>query len=108
MTQTTPIASSSQFDVVLVANELLTNAIGYGRGGRVRLEVRIEGAGVTIKVSSRGAASAVPPVESWAIPDPEAQSGRGLGIVRALCEQVEVVDADGWLSVECRLGTMSP
>jgi len=78
-------------DMELVTSELVTNAIVHpaSAAGPVRLEVEASDK-VTIAVSNVGSISAIPPIEQWRPAPPFALSGRGLGIVRRLCDEVSV------------------
>jgi anti-sigma regulatory factor (Ser/Thr protein kinase) len=65
-------------DVVLVLNELVTNAIEHGHRGvasPVRIDVDIRAADLGLTVIDRG---------SWVDDPPQAHRGRGLDIARAL------------------------
>ena len=91
-------------DMELVASELVTNAIIHPVGGPthvVHVEVEVADA-VTLSVSNVGPAAAIPPVEQWQPAPPLAMSGRGLGIVRRLCDAVAVRQVDDRAVVTCR------
>ena len=45
-------------------------------------------------VSNVGPSAAIPPVEQWRTVPPQSRSGRGLGIVRRLCDAVAVLEID--------------
>ncbi|MBR7827811.1 ATP-binding protein [Actinospica sp. MGRD01-02] len=77
-------------EATLVASEVLTNGCRYG-GGRVRVRARISSQRMTLKVSTPA-----PWRDPEAQPDVDAESGRGLEIVRALAESVSIAaDPDG-------------
>jgi anti-sigma regulatory factor (Ser/Thr protein kinase) len=95
-----PVAS----DVELVVSELGANAVEHGVGDEFT---------VTIDVSRRrwlavsvtcvsDAAPALRAWRTWAIAPPDARSGRGLGIVRRLMDDVDVEARNGRLTVRCR------
>ena len=93
-------------DIELVTSELVTNAIIHpepvpGRVGTVFLDVTLTDA-VVLSVANVGSASAIPPVESWLLAPPLAPSGRGLGIVRRLCDLVSVEQDGDRAVVHCR------
>lgn len=99
------VEPSSTMDVVLVVNELVTNAIDHGSGGRVRIELVAWEDELRVRASNavRGGGADVPDVDAWALPPVDAPSGRGLGIVRALSRSVRVGVDEGWLTVECHV-----
>lgn len=96
------LSPSQQMDLTLVANELVTNAIEHGAGGRVRLEVCAEPGGVDVTASSAIGDELPRPVQEWSRPEAMAPSGRGLAIIRELCESVYVREDDGRLVITCR------
>lgn len=79
--------------VVLAVSELVTNAVRYGRP-RVSLDLRRQAEQVRVEVHDGDPGE--PPAVSGEVP-PDAESGRGLGIVRALADDVSVeqVPEDG-------------
>jgi anti-sigma regulatory factor (Ser/Thr protein kinase) len=91
-------------DLELVTSELVTNAIIHPDGSDtdlVRVEVEASDV-VVISVANVGSAAAIPPVDAWLPPPPLAVSGRGLGIVRRLCDAVSVEQRDDLTVVTCR------
>ncbi len=83
-------------DIELVVSELVTNAIIHPPvvdGDVVRVEVGVA-EDVVLTVSNIGSATAIPATDIWVLAPPEAASGRGLGIVRRLSDEV-VVDQVG-------------
>ena len=88
-------------DVELVASELLTNAVEQSPTVDVRAIVRRHGARVSLTVANRRSRSAPPPPDTWPEHDSTGERGRGLAIVAALSERVEVDDADGWTTITC-------
>lgn len=93
-------------DMELVTSELVTNAIIHpeatsGRVGTVAVDVELNDA-VVLLVSNVGPAGAIPPVDSWQPAPPLAASGRGLGIVRRLCDVVSVEQDGDRAVVRCR------
>jgi len=96
-------------DVRLVASELVTNAIMHGRPvGAVDVHVELpRRAEVVLEVSNDGPVAGIPPVADWAPAPALAPNGRGLGIVRRLCDAVEVRGNDHVATVVCRRGWYS-
>ncbi len=91
-------------DVELVVSELATNAIEHGTGDELTVEVdvaRPQWLQVSITCVSE-AAPALRAWRTWAIAPPDARSGRGLGIVRRLMDDVHVESRDGRMTVRCR------
>ena len=83
-------------DAELVASELLTNAVEQRPDGAIEVVVRHHPPAVTLAVSHPSGDGHLPPVETWpSLPDAAGSRGRGLPIVAALTERVEVErDAD--------------
>lgn len=78
--------------VILAVSELVSNAVQHGPPTEIRVEVDVEGDEIELRVRQRAEARAVPVPESWHLPDDPAQtSGRGLAIVAAVSDSVEVV-----------------
>ena len=98
----------------LAASELVTNAFEHCTSGIVTLDVSIAGEAVVLTVTSPGSNTArgIPPVNAWRVSPPTHPSGRGLGMIRRIADEV-VVDAgagpDGrhWQVVSVRLTTES-
>jgi serine/threonine-protein kinase RsbW len=93
-------------DLELVTSELVTNAIVHPRPtGRsdvvVHVHVDVSDA-VVLSVANFGAANAIPAVDQWHPASPAALSGRGLGIVRRLCDEVAVEQRGELAVVTCR------
>lgn len=90
-------------DLELIASELITNAIVHPRTVpdavvQVRVEVTDQ---VLMTVANVGLAGAIPPVAAWVPAAPEAVAGRGLGIVRRLCDDVAVEQRGELAVVSC-------
>ncbi|MFJ6212887.1 ATP-binding protein [Streptomyces sp. NPDC092296] len=85
-------------DAEIVVSELVTNAVRYGRG-TVSLALALAGEQLRISVSD---GSPELPVRA-AGPDDEAQGGRGLLIVEALCDGLRVTPRPAGKTVSCRL-----
>ena len=90
-------------DVELVVSELATNAIEHGAGDELVVEVDVTRAWLEVAVTCvSDAAPALRAWRTWAIAPPDARSGRGLGIVRRLMDDVHVETRDGRMTVRCR------
>jgi serine/threonine-protein kinase RsbW len=88
-------------DMKLITSELVTNAVVHGPRGTINIEVDA-GDDIILTVSNEGPAQAIPPIDQWRTVSPLAPSGRGLGIVRRLCDDVAVLEIDGSTVVVCR------
>ena len=95
------VSSTVVDDIELITSELVTNAVVHGRHGSIGVEVDTEGE-IVVTVSNLGPANAIPPIEEWRAASPLAPSGRGLGIVRRLCDDVAVLEIDDATVVVCR------
>ena len=87
------VSSTVIDDMELVTSELVTNAVVHGREGSIGVEVDADGE-IVVTVSNIGPAQAIPPIDEWRTVAPHARSGRGLGIVRRLCDAVAVLEID--------------
>lgn len=87
-------------DLELVSSELVTNAIEHGSGRAVDVIVRYDGtAVVSLSVTSRGNPDKVDPTDEWQIAGADSITGRGLGIVRMLVDNVDVHRNDQELTI---------
>jgi len=91
-------------DLELLTSELVTNAIIHPDATASQVVVvEVEAADtVVISVSNVGSAAAIPPVDDWQPAPPLAVSGRGLGIVKRLCDSVSVEQRGDLTVVSCR------
>ena len=94
-------------DFQLVVSELATNAIDYG-DENMPFIVRIDTANPewwTIEVLGGQSAKSdqIKSPADWKVATSDKFSGRGLGIVRALMDEIDAKDVDGVVQVTCRL-----
>jgi len=100
--------------VVLAFSEALTNAINHGStpGAAVAVEIVARGARVRIRVRDRGRRGhACPPGAPAAAPPPSSEHGRGLMIMAALSDRLEIVRTRRGTEVRLafrRPGTLRP
>ena len=80
-------------DLQLIVSELFTNAVEHGTSEAVEVVVAQRPEWVSVTVDSRGPTPDVGPVPEWRVADAEALSGRGLGIVRELADDL-IVERD--------------
>lgn len=94
---------------VLVVSELASNAVEAAPGHPFAVTLRrLSGTSATIRVANRADRSTPPPRSDWRPPDPLAPRGRGLSIVAAVCQQVDVeYPADGEVAIVASLGEPS-
>jgi len=91
-------------DFELIVSELVTNSVQYGSGAEIVVGVdAVTDGWFTVSISS-GVDGALPPLDpsSWTVADAEMRSGRGLGIVRFLADDLSVAVNDGRLVIVCR------
>lgn len=88
-------------DVLLVLNELVSNAFRHGenRVATVRLRLHPKPDRVEVTVANEAPPTAVPPPTAWRLPDGLSGTGRGLAIVAALGHRPEVDHRDGAVMV---------
>lgn len=80
-----------RFSVRLLVSELFTNAVKYGArrdGSRIRLSVAVTDLQVRVEIGDHGRGFAE---GDTSMPDPEAESGRGLAFLDALADRWGVV-----------------
>jgi anti-sigma regulatory factor (Ser/Thr protein kinase) len=91
-------------DIALVASELVSNIIEHGDG--LELSLGLSATEETWELSVVGGRcspeSLVLRPEKWNVARPDDSSGRGLGIVRQLMDEISVDATDGTVSVSCR------
>lgn len=86
-------------DLMLATSELVTNAFEHGSPEPVRLTVRSNRGEASITVVSGGEASRVPDVDRWTTARVDRVSGRGLGIVREIADDIDVERSAGTLAI---------
>ena len=90
-------------DVQFIASELVTNAMQHGAPGPLVIEVRVRPElDVTLMVDNAGPVGALPPCRPGTSPTGLSVGGRGLGIVRRLSADVEVLGDAHHATVVCR------
>lgn len=86
-------------DLTLATSELVTNAVENGSGTAIQVTVRVAEDAASVTVTSTGESVPVAAVEQWQIADADALSGRGLGIVRAVADEIEVARSGDSLAI---------
>ncbi len=88
-------------DLQLIASELFTNAVEHGTDTEVEVVVEVDDGDVDVTVRSGGPAD-VGPAADWVVADAASITGRGLGIVRELADELIVERADDAFVVTAR------
>lgn len=92
-------------NVSLIVSELAANAVQAAPGVEFEVTiVRNDDTGIDVSVRNAGRAAMLPP-RPWRTPPATAPTGRGLAIVSALADAVNVVEDDSTLTVTA---TMTP
>jgi RNA polymerase sigma-B factor len=97
-------STSAIDDLGLIVSELVANSIQHGDGGVIAVRVDPDsGASFAVTVGS-GVAAKRPPMDpaTWTVSPPHQPSGRGLGIVRQLADEITVALESGRLDITCR------
>lgn len=95
------IAAEVVGDLQLITSELFTNAIEHGARDAVELAVECHGDTAEVTVRSGGPADVGPAVD-WEVAEADSITGRGLGIVRQLADELIVERTDGAFVVTAR------
>ena len=101
---TPAVAASTVETVRLIVSELVSNALQHG--GADAVEVALSPAADAVELMVRGGRDATGEVahpSQWSIAEPAAATGRGLGIVAALADDIRLATHDGRLVVACRV-----
>lgn len=93
------IPADAVTDLMLATSELVTNAFEHGASQPVRLTVRCNREEASITVVSAGEGSRVPDVDDWTTAQADRISGRGLGIVREIADDIKVERSDGSVAI---------
>ncbi len=92
-------------DYALAVSELVTNIIEHGTGARLTILLEVTDPDWW-EVEVVGDASNVPDhllhPETWTVADADEASGRGLGIVRHLMDEIIAASEAGQLTIRCR------
>lgn len=99
-----PVPRDETSDLLLVASELISNAVRHatGRPGGVALRAWAEDADVIIEVEDDGGGAGAWPVPDEEPPPADLERGRGLFLVHALSDTVETATEGEHTTVRCR------
>jgi anti-sigma regulatory factor (Ser/Thr protein kinase) len=86
-------------DLMLATSELVTNAFEHGSHWPVRLTVRSNHDEASITVMSSGDAGRLPELHDWTTARVDRVSGRGLGIVREIADDIDVERSNGSVAI---------
>lgn len=87
-------------DLELATSELVTNAIEHGERVPVVVIVRVDGHRASVSIeSSGGFPIGAADTDAWVISSPDRPTGRGLGIVRAIADDIDVVTRGAHVSI---------
>jgi anti-sigma regulatory factor (Ser/Thr protein kinase) len=91
-------------DLGLVVSELVANAIQHGDGGAIDVRLDSESPECVAVTVGNGVASRLPLMDpaGWKVAPADQRSGRGLGIVRQLADDIAVALVSGRLEITCR------
>ncbi len=98
-----PLDEETRYYLRLVLSELITNGFKHGGGQKnsVRVDVNVEDNGVRITVDDGGAG--IGPEQLGRAADVFSESGRGLAIVRGICQSVELNDCGNCITARLPL-----
>lgn len=86
-------------DMQLIVSELVTNAVEYCPDSPVIVSVEFDDDCAAVSVDTSGRRADVGRVDDWSIATSDSIAGRGLGIVRAVADRVDVGEYDDRLSI---------
>jgi anti-sigma regulatory factor (Ser/Thr protein kinase) len=95
-----PDVSSS---LQLIVSELVSNAVEHNDARTITVEVDCRPEDAVVVVRGGGTAADVGPAAGWQVAPSSALSGRGLGIVRELADEIVVDEHDGELVITARV-----
>ncbi len=89
----------------LVVGELTSNAVRASPGRRYQVDAElVDDTTLVVAVRNQARGSSIPPPDQWQPADRLASRGRGLAIVEAISDSVEVAElANGMIEVEARM-----
>lgn len=92
------VTGTDRDDLVLIASELCANAVRAASGapGSLALRARADGDSIVVEVEDDGDGFELPPpANDGDLPDPDAESGRGLFLVGVLADELRVAVDSG-------------
>lgn len=89
-------------DIEMVVSELGANVIDHTSSPWLRIEVQLEARRAVVTITNPSDAGALPPVEVWGTLE-EGHRGRGLRIIRALCDTIVVTGGEELTHIRCEL-----
>lgn len=96
------VAESTAADIRLAVSELVTNAIVHGSGGPITVSVDTSPQSIVCSVASVFVGRSLPDPSTWNLQTGgERIGGRGLAIVRAVADAVNVETDGSLVTVQC-------
>ncbi len=96
------LSDDRRLDIDVVVTELAANAIDHTEADDVEVVVRVGTTWATIEVTNTGPCDLVPPVERWGDLT-QGDRGRGLRIVRALADDIDIMGDGHATTIRCRV-----
>ncbi|MEO6653380.1 MAG: ATP-binding protein [Ilumatobacteraceae bacterium] len=89
-------------DFEIIVSELLTNAVEHGPHGTLGVQLERNPSAVSLTVDSPSPGTELADAATWSVADVDQVTGRGLGIVRRLADDVSVARNGDSLSITAR------
>jgi len=97
-----PPAATTIADIDLVVTELAANVIDHTPSQWVQVVVTTTPSTLTVEVSHDGNAAGLPDAASWDT-IASGERGRGLRIVRALCDEIGIIRSHDGTAIRCQV-----
>ncbi len=91
-------------DAQLVVSELVATVIEHSSVERILMTIDVDESSVAIAVATGATRDELGSVDHWNVPAVDAVSGRGLGMVREVADEVWITDSERGAVVNVTLG----